>query len=445
MLEATLEPRNGGFAAKVGDADDRDRRRDGDGTPRRSPRYVGRHVILGIRPEDLEDAALVRRRTPDERGSAATAQLPEALGSEIMVHFTIEGAHGRHRGRARARAGRRRRPRGRASSAERTRRRSSAASAPARACDPGEHVEVAVDTRSLHFFDPETGLGIYDQRARKEPSVKRSARSAGAVLRRSGSSSPSSPWLAGVSATSGRPRRGARNRASPGAISLRRYLDRVARPAAFGRRDQAPSTRSTRTCKVNYKPVGDNLPTVLSTAIAGGNPPDMADIAQPGLVDAARAAGRAEADHVREVGDRANFAPAWQQLGTVHGKLYALVFKAANKSIVWYNVPAFKAAGVTAAEDVGAAARRREDDQGVGDAGLLDRRRRRLDAHRPVREHLPAHVGPAKYDQLTRPQDQVDRPVGEDGAEDDGEDHRRHARTSPAARAARCRPTSRRR
>jgi multiple sugar transport system ATP-binding protein len=26
----------------------------------------------------------------------------------------------------------------------------------------GEQVEVAVDTRALHFFDPDTGLGIYD-------------------------------------------------------------------------------------------------------------------------------------------------------------------------------------------------------------------------------------------------------------------------------------------
>ena len=34
--------------------------------------------------------------------------------------------------------------------------------------------------------------------------------------------------------------------------------------------------------KVNYKPVGNNVPTVLATAIAGGHPPDMADIAQPG-------------------------------------------------------------------------------------------------------------------------------------------------------------------
>ena len=36
--------------------------------------------------------------------------------------------------------------------------------------------------------------------------------------------------------------------------------------------------------KVNYKPVGNNLPTVLATAVAGGHPPDMADIAQPGTV-----------------------------------------------------------------------------------------------------------------------------------------------------------------
>jgi multiple sugar transport system ATP-binding protein len=31
----------------------------------------------------------------------------------------------------------------------------------------GKPAEVAVDTRSLHFFDPETGLGIYDQDSTK--------------------------------------------------------------------------------------------------------------------------------------------------------------------------------------------------------------------------------------------------------------------------------------
>ncbi len=95
-----------------------------------------------------------------------------------------------------------------------------------------------------------------------------------------------------------------------------------------------------------------------------------------------------------------NFARVVAALGTFNGKLYALPFKASNKSLLWYNVPAFKAAGVTAAEDVGAAAHDGEDAEGVGHAGVLDRRLGRLDAHRPVREHLPAHVRHAKYNQL---------------------------------------------
>ena len=98
--------------------------------------------------------------------------------------------------------------------------------------------------------------------------------------------------------------------------------------------------------KVNYKPVGNNVPTVLATAIAGGHPPDMADIAQPGLVKQL-----AQQGHLKPIGYAksviaTNFAPSWQTLGSVNGKQYALVFKAANKSLLWYNVPAFKAAGV---------------------------------------------------------------------------------------------------
>jgi alpha-glucoside transport system substrate-binding protein len=99
---------------------------------------------------------------------------------------------------------------------------------------------------------------------------------------------------------------------------------------------------------VNYKPVGNNLPTVLATAVAGGHPPDMADIAQPGTIQQFVNQGKLKPIGYANGVIGANFAPAWKKLGTYNGKLYALVFKAANKSVVWYNVPAFHSAGVTA-------------------------------------------------------------------------------------------------
>ena len=42
------------------------------------------------------------------------------------------------------------------------------------------------------------------------------------------------------------------------------------------------------------------------------------------------------------------------------------------------------------------------DDLRLRRAAVLDRRRVRLDAHRPLREHLPAQAGADKYDQLTK-------------------------------------------
>jgi maltose-binding protein MalE len=98
--------------------------------------------------------------------------------------------------------------------------------------------------------------------------------------------------------------------------------------------------------KVNYKPVGDNLPTVVSTAVAGGNPPDMADIAQPGFVGQLVAKGALKPIGYSRKVLIANFNPAWILLGTYSKKIYGLVFKASNKSTVWYNVHAFKTAGV---------------------------------------------------------------------------------------------------
>jgi alpha-glucoside transport system substrate-binding protein len=100
--------------------------------------------------------------------------------------------------------------------------------------------------------------------------------------------------------------------------------------------------------KVKYNPLGNNLTTVLSTAIAGGHPPDVADIAQPGFVNQLVQQKKLKPITYAASTINANYSPGWRSLGTFGGKLYALVFKASNKSLLWYNVPAFKAAGVKA-------------------------------------------------------------------------------------------------
>jgi multiple sugar transport system ATP-binding protein len=159
MIEATLDRRNGGYAVSAGSTtlalDDE--------TIASHPAlaaYEGKDLIVGIRPEDLEDAALAPD-TPEDRRLHGNVELKEALGSEIMVHFDIDAkpaftedvrelaqdtdavsvqkaAKGKAHTTMIGRFGARSRVR------------------------EGEVAEVAVDTRSLHFFDPETGLGIYE-------------------------------------------------------------------------------------------------------------------------------------------------------------------------------------------------------------------------------------------------------------------------------------------
>ena len=160
MLDATIESSNGGLAAKIGDQ-----------TISLGPEalenhpalkgYVGKQVVLGIRPEDLEDAAL-ESDAPPERQLRGRLELKEALGSEIMAHFAIKGA-----------------------TAETDETRELAADAGAPEGTPqigikeneavivgrfgarsrvkqGDEIRAVVDTRALHFFDPGTGNGIYD-------------------------------------------------------------------------------------------------------------------------------------------------------------------------------------------------------------------------------------------------------------------------------------------
>jgi alpha-glucoside transport system substrate-binding protein len=98
--------------------------------------------------------------------------------------------------------------------------------------------------------------------------------------------------------------------------------------------------------KVTYRSTGDNTPTVLSTAVQGGNPPDLASVSQPGLVvDFQKKGALKPMDFARQT-VLANYPTDIEKLGEINGHLFGLIIKGANKSTVWYNAKSFNDAGV---------------------------------------------------------------------------------------------------
>jgi multiple sugar transport system ATP-binding protein len=116
--------------------------------------YLGRPVAVGIRPEDMEDAELA---TTDRPVLRSKADLVEALGSDLLVHFGLDaqpvvtedtkelardaGADDALVGRAQSVAVARFNPRS--------------------SVRDGAPVAVAVDTEQLHVFDLATGGSVW--------------------------------------------------------------------------------------------------------------------------------------------------------------------------------------------------------------------------------------------------------------------------------------------
>jgi multiple sugar transport system ATP-binding protein len=94
--------------------------------------YEGGEVVLGIRPEDLEDAAFAAEAPG--RTLTTVCTLREALGSEVLVHFAAVGD---------------------GSSAFIARVH------PLTSARMGDPLRLVVDTARLHFFEPTSGLAIY--------------------------------------------------------------------------------------------------------------------------------------------------------------------------------------------------------------------------------------------------------------------------------------------
>jgi len=97
---------------------------------------------------------------------------------------------------------------------------------------------------------------------------------------------------------------------------------------------------------VKYTSGGDNLAPLLSTAVQGGNPPDIACIGQPGLMKSLADQGAIQPidDLHQKIVD--NFGQSVADVGSVDGKQYAVMFKGSNKSTIWYNAADFEEAGV---------------------------------------------------------------------------------------------------
>jgi alpha-glucoside transport system substrate-binding protein len=98
--------------------------------------------------------------------------------------------------------------------------------------------------------------------------------------------------------------------------------------------------------EVNYEGITD-YETVLSTRVDGGNPPDIGQIAQPGLMRTFASEGKlvnlSEWFNLDQLST--DYIQSFIDLGSFEGDLYGVFFKGDLKSIVWYPVEAFDAAG----------------------------------------------------------------------------------------------------
>jgi alpha-glucoside transport system substrate-binding protein len=98
--------------------------------------------------------------------------------------------------------------------------------------------------------------------------------------------------------------------------------------------------------KVTYASTGEDTGAYLGPRIQGGNPPDVAVLPQPGLVQqyADQKALKPLSSEVQAQIDQ-NYTPYWKSLGSANGQVYGVLVKAAAKSMIWYRAPAFDDAG----------------------------------------------------------------------------------------------------
>jgi multiple sugar transport system ATP-binding protein len=127
-------------------------------------RFEGRRVVVGIRPEDMEDAEILRDVSEDSRMSVV-CDIREDMGSEVYVHFNVAGDPVTAKEVVEALVVDA--PEDQETKQAAQRARGVGVSFVARLdrntrAREREQLELGVDVARLHFFDPETGLAIDD-------------------------------------------------------------------------------------------------------------------------------------------------------------------------------------------------------------------------------------------------------------------------------------------
>jgi multiple sugar transport system ATP-binding protein len=126
--------------------------------------FRGQTVILGIRPEHMNDAALVADSSPDSR-MRVNVDMREGMGSDVYLHFTVEAppVFTEDTKEIASDIDEKALEELKASAGERRTTFIARAGAETMARE-GASQEIHVDTRKLYFFDPATATSIYGDR-----------------------------------------------------------------------------------------------------------------------------------------------------------------------------------------------------------------------------------------------------------------------------------------
>jgi multiple sugar transport system ATP-binding protein len=160
MVEAAIEQNNGSYVARFGSQS----LTLGEEVVKARPaleKYVGRPLVLGIRPESLEDASL-EPDIPEDRYIKGVVVLREPLGSEIVAHFEVDAPPALTEDVRELARDVGQESKVQAASEDEAKTVMVGRFGPRSRVKNGEKIDVAVDTSGVHLFDVETGAGIYE-------------------------------------------------------------------------------------------------------------------------------------------------------------------------------------------------------------------------------------------------------------------------------------------